>query len=114
MAQLSGKIGTQGFGGRRYSSTMKRHPLLLTLGLCAAGAFAQPLQHAGSGADRQAEREQRRAELRTALQAKRQAEAPTSRAYGPPTAGRHLSPRELAEMRQQLRQQQAESQRYRP
>ena len=93
---------------------MKRHRLLLTLWLCAAGAFAQPLQNAVSGADRQAEREQRRVELRIALQAKRQVEATSSRAYGTAPAGRHLSPRELAEMRQQLRQQQAESQRYRP
>ena len=93
---------------------MKRHPLLLTLGLCAAGAFAQPLQNAAPGADRQAAREQRRAELRIALQANRQVEVQNTRSFAPPPAGRHLSPRELAEMRQQLRQQQAENQRYRP
>ena len=93
---------------------MKRHRLFLTIWLCAATAIAQPLQNFGPGDDRQAAREQRRAELRTALQANRQVEAPTIRVYEPPPADRHLSPRELAEMRQQLRQQQAEGPRYRP
>ena len=93
---------------------MKRHLLRASILLCASGAFAQPAQNAEPGADRQAAREQRRAELRTALQAPRQVETQPPGSFEPLPASRHLSPRELAEMRQQLRQQQAEGQRYRP
>lgn len=95
---------------------MKRLWLFSPLFLCAAGAIAQPSQNAGPGADRQAARDQRRAELRIAVQASRQieAEAPAPRVYEPLATSRHLSPRERAEMRQQLRQQQPEGPRYKP
>jgi hypothetical protein len=93
---------------------MKRPLLFATIWLCAVSAFAQPMQTAGPGAERQVSREQRRAELRTALQANRQAQAQSTKTYDMPPAGRHLTPRELAEMRQQLRQQPTGGQNSRP
>jgi hypothetical protein len=87
---------------------MNRNLLFATVWLSTASAFAQPAQHSGLAAERQAAREQRRAELRTALQPNRQSDGQTTKAYDAPPAARHLSARELAEMRQQLRQQNAE------
>ena len=93
---------------------MYRHLLCAAMCICAGGAIAQPGQNGGPGSDRQAAREQRRAELRTALLANRQLDAQNAGGFETVPTGRHLSPRELAEMRQQLRQQQAQSQHYRP
>jgi hypothetical protein len=93
---------------------MNRNLLLATIWLCTAGAFAQPAQSSGPGAERQAAREQRRADLRTALQPNRHSDVQVTKVYDAPPAARHLSARELAEMRQQLRQQQAEAPHYHP
>ena len=93
---------------------MNSNLLFATIWLSTAGAFAQPVQNAGPGAERQAAREQRRSDLRTALQPKRRADVHTTKAYDAPPAARHLSARELAEMRQQLRQQQAEVSHFQP
>ena len=61
--------------------------------------------------ERQAEREQRRAELRNALQPNRQLDAQRVSGNAPVPSGRQLSALELAEMRQQLRQPQTQSRR---
>ena len=97
--------------------------LLLTLCL-SVNSFAQSVQSAGFGAElesaaeiqtaRQAARDQRRAGLRIALQSSRPADTQTVKAYDTRSATYHLSAKELAEMRQQLRQQQAEGLQYRP
>ena len=93
---------------------MKSPLLFATIWLSTAGALAQPVPSVGPGNElREAAREQRRADLRTALQSHRQADPRTAKSSDAPSAGRHLSARELAEMRQQLRQQQAEGQHYR-
>ena len=87
--------------------------LLILFG--AAGALAQG---AGGSNERQAAREQRRTELRSALQARRQSEKPPesqgARVEPRTQQVRHLTPEERAEMRQQLRQQQIENRRVRP
>jgi hypothetical protein len=93
---------------RLHSSTILCLCLCLCLG--SAGAFAQPAS--AQGVERDGEREHRRAELRTALQVKRS--PPVSEASAHEAPARQLSPSERAEMRQQLRQQQAQSQRYPP
>jgi TolA-binding protein len=93
---------------------MNPHLLLATIWLFTACAFAQPAQNAGPGAEREAAREQRRADLRTALKTNRPSDVETTRAYDAPPPARHLTARELAEMRQQLRQQQAEVPHFRP
>ncbi len=98
---------------RRYSCSMKRQSLFALIWFCAASAVAQPTQTA-SGLERQDMREQRRAELRTALQANRAANRQSELRGGADQATpavRHLSPGERFEMRQQLRQDQAENSR---
>lgn len=92
-----------------YSLTMNSKLLLATVWLCSAGAFAQSGQNSGPAAEREAAREQRRADLRTALQPNRQPEVQPTRVYDAHPATRHLSARERAEMRQQLRRQQPEA-----
>ena len=93
---------------------MKRLPLFALAWLCAASVYAQRLQGGEPGADGQAVRQQRRVEIRTALQAKREVDTPSTQVVETVPRGRHLSPRERAEMRQQLRQQQPGNQNYRP
>ena len=92
----------------RYFFTMNSNLLFATIWLSTAGALAQPGPSPDTGADAGAERAQRRADLRTALQPNRRPDLQTIRTYNVPPAARHLSARELAEMRQQLRQQRAE------
>ncbi len=82
--------------------------------LSVASAFAQPMQNGASAQERQDAREQRRIELRNALLVSRTNKVPDASLEVPATTGRHLSARELAEMRQQLRQQEAADQRRRP
>ena len=79
--------------------------------LSFASAFAQPTQNAGREDERQDVREQRRIELRNALQGGRRSEARDPKPDAPAAGGRHLSARERAEMRQQLRQQPVADQR---
>ena len=97
--------------------------VLLAIGLGATSVYAQPLHGGEPDADRLSGREQRRIELRTALQASRQVDTPSPRPVEaqpvqksvdavPPA--RHLSPHELAEMREQLRRQQRGAQTFRP
>ena len=86
---------------------MKRQLLFAIIWLGTGCAFAQPAQSVGPGFDRQAAREQRRVDLRNALHASRLPDASASKADEAAPAARHLSLRELAEMREQLRQQQA-------
>ena len=95
---------------------MNSNLLFATVWLSTAGAFAQPVPSPspGAGAERQAARAQRRADLRTALQPNRQPDVQSAWTYDVPPAARHLSARELAEMRQQLRRQQAEVSQLRP
>lgn len=78
-----------------------------------AGVCAQSGSAPGQGRERETTREQRRAELRTALQAGRNADqqVPVEDAV---STGRHLTPQERAEMRQQLRRQQADKPRQQP
>ena len=90
----------------------------------SVSAFAQPVHNTGSIAEigvpaeieaaRQAARDQRRTELRIALQSYGASDAQAAKTYDTRFVNYHLSPRELAEMRQQLRQQQAEMSKYRP
>ncbi len=82
--------------------------------LSVASAFAQPMQTGASAQERQDAREQRRIELRNALQVSRTNKVRDASRETPATGGRHLSAHELAEMRQQLRQQEAADQRRRP
>jgi len=65
--------------------------------------------------ERDREREQRRLELRSALQESRQ-EAPLRRVVPEATlpVGRHLTPGERAEMREQLRRQQNDNKKSQP
>ncbi len=81
--------------------TSRLLPVLLCL--CASVAGAQPGQSPGPGPERTSEREQRKAELRTALKPNRQPELQNALNDEPTRGGRHLSPGERAEMRQQLR-----------
>lgn len=77
----------------------KLHRLLFLLALAASGwVFAAPGQEARPDQPSQAsQHEQRRAELRSALQSQRQ--------NGTRDASRQLSPEERLTLRQQLRQQ---------
>jgi hypothetical protein len=79
---------------------------LLILAICStgAGAWAQASSLATLEAADNAAREQRRSELRTVLQAQRQWEPTAAAAAEPAPVERHLSVRERAEIRQQLRQ----------
>ena len=64
------------------------------------------MRSADAGSERQAEREQRRLELRRALRPEQRADVQNVAVTVAVPAGRHLSPRERAEMREQLRLQQ--------
>ena len=75
-------------------------------------ALAQPVSQSGLAAERQIEREQLRAELRMVLKPVRPGDAATG-AGASAAVGKHLSPREHAELREQLRQQ-SENPRPRP
>ena len=91
---------------------------ILLFSLMLLGAASALAQGAGSSNERQAAREQRRTELRSALLARRQSEQPPesqgARVEQRALQARHLTPEERAEMRQQLRQQQIENRRVRP
>ena len=83
---------------------MPRYLLGASLLFCCFGALAQPMGQGGLAAEQQMEREQRRAELRSVLKPARSGEAVAQAAVAG-VAGKHLSQREHAEMREQLRQQ---------
>jgi hypothetical protein len=86
---------------------MKITSWLLCL-LCFAGAaLAQPGTDLSGPNDEQIQRQQRRAELRNALQVRRQPASADE-------ARRQLSPQEREELREQLRQQQNGGDRTRP
>lgn len=89
---------------------MPRVSVSAILCLCATVACAQPARGNDPTGELLIVREQRRSELRDALQRSRTVE-PRTAAGAATSVGRHLSPRELAEMREQLRRQQTESQR---
>lgn len=75
--------------------------------LLTGHAMAQPGTEASGVPDSRAQQEQRRTELRSALQAPRKAgELPEPR--------KQLSPRERSELRQQLRQQQHDADKRKP
>ena len=99
---------------------MIRIALLSCWLLSAQAGVAQPGQVAGQGPDRQAARDQLRGDLRGAAQATRPLSGATMQAVAtlerepPVVVGRHLSPRERAEMRQQLRQEQPDYLKTRP
>ena len=78
---------------------MKFFYILMTVVMLGGQAMAQAANGAGAKADRPAPREQRRAELRSALQTPHPAGEPGE-------AGKRLSEQERAELRRQLRQQQ--------
>lgn len=67
--------------------------------LAGSAAMAQPADGVQGAVERQALQEQRRAELRQALQSERQP------AQGPRPSPRQLSPQERQALREQLRQQ---------
>ena len=90
----------------RYSCSMFRLLLPMLLWTCAASAVAQPAPVALPGIEASSTRDQRRAELRTALQASRRADLLAVHSEAPQTRDRHLTESERAEMRRQLRQQQ--------
>ena len=106
--------------GWRYSCHMHRFWTLLSLWLAASCVLAQPARDAGPRDDRQAAREQLRGELRgAALVARPRGESQLqpvdeSEPEKPATSARQLTPRERAEMRQQLRQEQLDYRRIRP
>lgn len=77
---------------------MKFFYILMAVVFLAGQAMAQAANGAAPKADRQAQHEQRRAELRSALQT-----PPSSGEVR--EAGKHLSDQERAELRRQLRQQ---------
>jgi hypothetical protein len=83
---------------RTHIVTMKTILRLACVLLIAGSALAQPGPDSAAPSDEQSLREQRRAELRSALQTQGQA-APAEEAR------RQLSPQEREELRQQLRQQ---------
>lgn len=98
--------------------------LMLATVCLSVSAFAQPVHNAGSIAEigipaelqaaRQAARDLRRIELRLALQSYGASDVQVAKTYDARLVNYHLSPKELAEMRQQLRQQQTEVSKYRP
>lgn len=93
---------------------MSRHFLPAMICLGVASAFAQPMQSGAPEKERQNAREQRRVELRNALLLSRTNKTRDAGPEAPAAGGRHLSAGERAEMRQQLRQQEAADQRRRP
>lgn len=95
---------------------MKRHLFLVALCVCDVVAFAQPMRGPES-TDPVLAQQLRKAALRDVLQMSRRADArgdvQGTKSAQPVAAPRHLSPPELAEMREQLRRQQR-SERARP
>lgn len=83
---------------------MPRYLFSASLLFCCFGALAQPMGQGGLAADQQMERDQRRAELRSMLKPARSGDA-LAQAVVTGAAGKHLSQREHAEMREQLRHQ---------
>ena len=92
---------------------MKQFPLFLLISAVVGGAWAQsPL---APTAATEAALEQRRAELRLMLKIPRAREASqSSQALEKVSLNRHLSAQELADLRQQLRQQYRDAKRERP
>ena len=91
---------------------MKRHLFLAALCLCEVSASAQPWR-GPEGSDPVVAHQQRKAALRDALQTGRRTKsqsdsqaAKSVEAVEAVPVARHLSPPELAEMREQLRRQQ--------
>lgn len=99
----------QVISGSLVNSIMKPHLFLAALCLCDVGAFAQPWR-GPEGADPVVTHQQRKAALRDALQTVRRRDAPVdspaAKSVEAVPVARHLSPSELAEMREQLRRQQ--------
>ena len=96
---------------------MRISAALLLLLLLPAVAYTQPGPGGPPRADRQLERQQLRGELRGAARLQRPPESDPPAVPGLVPAqlapARHLNPRERAELRQQLRQEQLESRRSR-
>ena len=92
----------------------------MLLWLAASCVLAQPARDGAQRDDRQAAREQLRGELRGAALVARPPSEPQlqpvaeSQTDKPGANGRQLTPRERAEMRQQLRQEQLDYRRMRP
>jgi hypothetical protein len=103
-----------GVAGTRYSQAMLYRVLLVVAWcLACAAAWAQVAVPRALEPESTPTREQRRAELRTMLQAHRQWDgAATARDATP--VERHLTELERAEIRQQLREQRSEKARIRP
>ena len=91
---------------------MNKFKILLALALLASSALAQSAMDAGKGVgkvgntdqlDSPADRAQRRAELRAALRPTPAHDSAARNAGGEPAGASRLSPRQRAELRQQLR-----------
>ena len=97
--------------GRRYSWSMRIPAVLILFALYTGAAPAQPGGAGAQRVDRQLDHEQLRGDLRGAVRPQRVSGsgATIMAAADPPPAvpARHLSVRERAELRQQLRQEQA-------
>lgn len=92
---------------------MVRLSLPAVLWTCAAAVSAQPVPAPAPAGEAPSVRDQRRAELRTALQPNRRADiVPEGEVIQVPV--RHLSESERAEMRRQLRQMQGDGPRPKP
>lgn len=93
---------------------MKNFRFFLSISLLAVGSWAQPAVSRDAAPDQTAP-EQRRAELRSALQAPRGREAQgKEQTLENAALNRHLSAQERADLRQQLRQQRREANPDRP
>jgi hypothetical protein len=100
--------------GTRYSQAMLyRMPFLVAWCLACTASFAQVVAPRALEPESTPTREQRRAELRTMLQAHRQWDASASARDAVPVE-RHLTEGERAEIRQQLREQRSDKARIRP
>ena len=77
-------------------------PLLVASTQALAQSVADPNTRGGSALQELQKKEQRRTDLRSALQSQRQN---TNEVVDKPPSNRHLTPEEMAEMRKQLRQQ---------
>ncbi len=84
---------------------MKNCLFFLLISFAAVGAWAQPAANPDVAVGQTAS-EQRRAELRSALKVRRERETRAAdQTLDEAPANRHLSPQELRDLRQQLRQQ---------
>lgn len=92
---------------------MHKRLLILATWAASAGAWAQAAPQVPSGPVNPVSREQRRAELRTMLQAHRPWEASVQPASAV-LVERQLTERERAEIREQLRQQHSERSKIQP